>query len=300
MAETEEPLVSIIMNCYNGEKFLPEAIKSVLAQTYTNWELIFWDNQSTDNSADILKSCDDNRLKYYYAPKHALLYEARNYAIEKATGELYAFLDVDDWWLPEKLEVQVPLFSDPEVGLVCSNFRVVNEIKESTNNYWKGQKPSGWILNALLKDYFVGLLTIVIRRVSFESLASGFDNRYHVIGDFDLTIRIAENWKIDCVQETLAYFRFHGKNESVLHKELHIKELETWLDEMKKHSLVSAQDGFSKKADSCLYLKALYQMEQNKVWEAVKLFWGISIGMTKFKLLVAIILPKTILKTLRA
>jgi glycosyltransferase involved in cell wall biosynthesis len=300
MAETEEPLVSIIMNCYNGEKYLREALDSVLAQTYQNWEVIFWDNQSTDKSAEIFKKYSDDRLKYLYAKKHTLLSEARNNAIEKSSGNYIAFLDADDWWIPEKLGKQIPLFDDPEVGLVCSNFVVVNEIKGSTKTYWKGNKPTGRILDELLKDYFVGLLTIIVRRATFESLASGFDSRFHVIGDFDLTIRIAENWKIDCVQETLAYFRFHGKNESVLHKELHIKELETWLDEMKKQPLVSAQDGFSKKADSCLYLKALYQMEQNKVWEAVKIFWRISIGMTKFKLLVAIILPKTILITLRA
>ena len=67
--QTEEPLVSILMNCFNGEKFLREAVDSVLAQTYQNWEVIFWDNQSTDKSAEIFKSYSDPRLKYFYAPK---------------------------------------------------------------------------------------------------------------------------------------------------------------------------------------------------------------------------------------
>ena len=79
---TEQPLVSVIMNCFNGEKYLREAIDSVQAQTYENWELIFWDNQSTDVSAGIVKSFDDPRIYYFYAPKHTHLYEARNYAIE--------------------------------------------------------------------------------------------------------------------------------------------------------------------------------------------------------------------------
>ena len=95
---SENPIVSIIMNCYNGEKYLREALVSILAQTYKNWELIFWDNQSTDKSVEIFKSYADERLKYFYAPTHTLLYEARNYAIEKASGEFYAFIDVDDWW----------------------------------------------------------------------------------------------------------------------------------------------------------------------------------------------------------
>ena len=82
----KQPLVSVIMNCYDGEKYLTEAIDSVLAQTYQNWEIVFWDNQSTDRSAEIIKSYTDPRVKYFYAPKHTWLYEERNYAIEKASG----------------------------------------------------------------------------------------------------------------------------------------------------------------------------------------------------------------------
>ena len=69
----EQPLISIIMNCYNGEKYLRQSIASVLHQTYQNWELLFWDNQSTDSSAEIFKSYDDNRFKYFYAKKHSII-----------------------------------------------------------------------------------------------------------------------------------------------------------------------------------------------------------------------------------
>ena len=151
---TRQPLVSIIMNCYNGKKFLREAIDSVIAQTYTHWEIIFWDNQSTDGSADILKSYDDPRLRYFYAPKHTFLYEARNYAINESCGDLIAFLDVDDWWAPEKLEKQVPLFENPEVGIVCSNYWLVNERKKQPPKKMLRQPvPTGRPLNELLKHY---------------------------------------------------------------------------------------------------------------------------------------------------
>ena len=123
------PLVSVLMNCYNGEKFLNQAIDSVISQSYQNWELIFWDNQSEDESAEIFKKHVDSRLKYYYAPKHTLLYEARNYALEHVRGELIAFLDVDDCWLPYKLEFQVELFKNQNVGLACSNFFIENQTK---------------------------------------------------------------------------------------------------------------------------------------------------------------------------
>ena len=117
-----QPLVSVIMNCFNGEKYLRDAIDSVISQTYKNWEIIFWDNQSNDKSAKIFKDYKDGRLKYYLAASHIeILYKARNYALKKANGEFIAFLDVDDWWLLEKLEKQISLFDDPEVGLVYGN-----------------------------------------------------------------------------------------------------------------------------------------------------------------------------------
>ena len=112
---TSTPLVSVIVNCFNGEKYLEAAINSVLQQTYENWELIFWDNQSTDRSAEIFLQYNDQRLKYFRADSHTLLYAARNSAIANSSGELIAFLDVDDWWAADKLERQVPQFENDNV-----------------------------------------------------------------------------------------------------------------------------------------------------------------------------------------
>ena len=92
------PLVSVIMNCFNGEQYLREAIDSVIAQTYQNWELIFYDNQSIDNSAEIFNSYKDSRFKYYYAKEHTNLFKARNIAIEESKADFFAFLDTDDLW----------------------------------------------------------------------------------------------------------------------------------------------------------------------------------------------------------
>ena len=118
------PLVSIIMNCYNGETYLVQAVKSVLSQTYKNFELIFWDNQSNDKSANIYKSFKDKRLKYYYAKKFTSLYEARNLAIKKSNGEYIAFLDTDDLWTQNKLSMQMKKFKNDKVMLVYSNYYI--------------------------------------------------------------------------------------------------------------------------------------------------------------------------------
>ena len=103
MREKQE-LVSIILNCYNGEKYLKDALETVINQSYYNWELIFWDNKSTDNSAKILRTFKIKKLKYFLSKKHTSLYAARNLAIKKATGEYIGFIDADDLWEKNKLK----------------------------------------------------------------------------------------------------------------------------------------------------------------------------------------------------
>ena len=94
------PLVSIIMNCHNGERFLKEAITSVYDQTYSNWEIIFWDNFSSDKSAEIAMSYDE-RVKYFFNQNKTSLGEARNLAMNKASGKYVCFLDCDDMYFYE-------------------------------------------------------------------------------------------------------------------------------------------------------------------------------------------------------
>ena len=105
----EKMLVSVIMNCHNGEVFLKESLNSLISQTYKNWELIFWDNNSTDKSETILKQYKDQRIKYFKSDSYSKLYRARNLAVSKANGEFITFLDTDDLWNKEKLEKQIEI-----------------------------------------------------------------------------------------------------------------------------------------------------------------------------------------------
>ena len=117
----QQKLVSIVMLGYNSEIFVIYAIESIIKQTYHNWELIFWDDCSNDNTAKVVNKFEDSRIKYFLASKRTSLGEARNLAINKSKGEFIAFLDADDLWLPNKLEFQIPLFDNPAVGIVYSN-----------------------------------------------------------------------------------------------------------------------------------------------------------------------------------
>ena len=259
-SQESQSLVSVIMNCFNGEEYLSEAINSVLLQTYKNWELIFWDNQSSDRSAEIALSYDDPRIKYFYASKHTLLYEARNQAVEKSKGEFIAFLDVDDWWESDKLAIQLAHFEDENVGLVCANYDVFYEGLGWARPFWSGLKPSGFIFNELLSEYHVGLLTIIVRRLVYESV-EGFDVSYNIIGDFDFSLRIAENWRIITINRSLAKYRIHGANESIVQRKKHIEELKKWIIESKERFSMESLKNIEQKEKFLSYLEAQYAIE---------------------------------------
>ncbi len=296
----DQPLVSVIINCFNGENYLSQSLESVISQKYKNWEIIFWDNQSTDNSSKIFKSYNDNRFKYYLADKHTkFLYEARNYALQKANGDFIAFLDTDDWWTPDKLETQISLFEDPKVGLVYGNLWRFFEKKKRKKIYRKKILPTGMALNELMHDYVIGSPTYVIRKESLESLKYCFNNNFHIIGDFDLNIRLAAKWKIDCVQEPIATARIHGRNESLLNKNKEIDELKIWHDQIKTDPTFTSNSGLKKILLKISYLEIV---EEILVARFSKNFFRVvkyPFCFNKIKLIMALFLPKFIIKKMR-
>jgi len=295
-----EPLVSIIMNCYNGEKYLREAIDSVTNQTYKNWEIIFWDNKSTDKSAKIFKGYKDKRLKYYCASTYAnILYKARNYALKKAQGDFIAFLDVDDWWSSDKLEKQIPLFEDSTIGLVYGNLWRFFEKKNKKKIYRKKILPTGMILNDLMHDYVIGSPTYVIRKKSFESLKYFFNENFHIIGDFDLNIRLAAKWKIDCIQDPIATARIHGRNESLINKHKEIDELKIWCEEMKTNPVFSSKNGFDQILLKTSYLELLEAILTTGFKKSFLKAMKYPFCFNKIKLIIALFLPKFVIKKIK-
>ena len=296
---SEQARISVVMNCYNGERFLRQAIESVIGQSWKNWELIFWDNQSTDLSAEIFRSYDDPRLKYFYAPTHTFLYEARNYALEKASGDFYAFLDVDDWWAADKLETQMPLFDDPEVGVVCGNYWVRNELKDRSWVARTHLAPQGWVVRDLLEDYFVSLLTLMVRKTAVDALDHPFDPRYHVIGDLDLVVRLSAKWKLAYVHEAIACYRIHGSNETGRHRARQIQELETWSGDMLEDESVGPVFRLGGFNSRLAYIKGMHELLQNNKRAAFGLLKNMRWGRLKWRLALALVLPLRLLQRVK-
>jgi len=210
MARLNEPLVSVLINCYNGEDFLKDAIDSVYAQTYQNWEIVFWDNASTDNTKSIACSYNE-KLRYFKASKLTNLHEARNLAVEQCNGLTVAFLDADDMWLPNKLENQIKIFTEGH-RIIYGGYKYVDESGKSTG-FEQTNCPSGFLTSQLIRKNSISVGSVLI---DIELLRQfKFDEYYEMMGDFDLWIRLAKEFKIKGVSEIVELSRQHGSNMSI-------------------------------------------------------------------------------------
>jgi glycosyltransferase involved in cell wall biosynthesis len=285
-----QPLVSVIMNCFDGETFLKESIQSVINQTYQNWELIFWDNRSKDRSAEIFKKYDDKKFKYFYAEEHTTLYKARNLAIEKSQGDFIAFLDTDDLWEKNKLELQMKYFDNDQTGVVFSNSYI---LKKKKKIYTKQKLPSGEIFNQLIDNYTVGIVTAVIRKFFYLKLIEKFDERFSIIGDYDLFLRLSKICIFKSIQEPLASARIHGKNLTTIMKEEETREMELWLKENKCNLSDYNLEIVKKKLN---YRKFVNSKIDGNYKQCIKMFFKSKVSFLSIKNLIILLMPIFLLK----
>lgn len=158
-----EPLVSIITPLYNNEKYIAETIESVLAQTYTNWEMIIVDDCSKDNGVRIVEEYQrkDKRIKLYKNEINKGVSYTRNKAIDLADGKYIAFLDSDDLWKKEKLEKQIKFMEDNNVVLSYTAYEKMNE---DGSKRGKISVPDKLDYKELLKNCLIGFLTAMYKK----------------------------------------------------------------------------------------------------------------------------------------
>lgn len=202
----EKPLVSVVIATYNMANYLPIAIQSVLAQTYENFELLIVDDGSTDNTREIVKPfLNDSRVRYFRQENKGQP-AALNHGIRESAGEYLAFLDADDIWVSEKLELQIPLFSQSEkLGVIYSGVVCIDEnglkLDRSSGRLFRGR-----LTNLLLIRNLIGFGTSVVKKDCFNHIG-GFNENIKWGNDYDLWLRLSTKYEFDYIDQFLLHYR---------------------------------------------------------------------------------------------
>ncbi len=226
--------VSVVIPTYNCAQYITEAVESVLNQTYKDFEIIVVDDGSRDNTKEVIKRYL-NKIKYIYQQNSGPS-AARNRGIKEAKGEYIAFLDADDIWLPQKLELQIK-FMEKEVGLIFSDMILFNEKGIIKNSFLKEKlffnklsiKPLSStekviydnVFNALLQENFIPTNTVIVKKECFNKVGF-FDETLFSVEDRDMWLRIGLFYDIGFINFPLVLKRFHETNISA-NQELALK-----------------------------------------------------------------------------
>lgn len=212
------PSVSVIMNVRNGASTLREALESVLRQSFHDWELIVWDDRSSDESAQIIAEYKDPSIRYFLSQDETSLGKARDNAIRQATGAWLAFLDQDDVWLPRKLEMQMAL-ADNTTGLIYGRtvrFYPSGLERDYDQTHEFTLLPEGDIFGQLFADScFIAMSSAVFRRAAVEAIG-GIPEAIQIVPDYWLYVAVARRYRVRAVQEAVCRYRMHSANTSRL------------------------------------------------------------------------------------
>ena len=201
-------LVSIVIPTYNCERFIARAIDSALNQTYKAWEIIVVDDGSTDNTKQILQPYMD-KIRYFFKENGGVS-TARNIGIKEAKGEFIAFLDADDIWVTEKLELQMKeILKSDSIGAVSCGTYFMDEtggaIRRSIRKNYPKRK--GLLKHLIIKNIMYGCSNNLVRKKCFEEIGL-FDEKLRAGVDWDMWLRIAQAYDVKFIEKPLVKYRF--------------------------------------------------------------------------------------------
>lgn len=208
---TLTPRVSVIIPVYNGDRYIVQAVKSVLSQTYKNWEIIIVDDGSTDNTRQLLEPYL-NTIQYVYQENQGAA-GARNRACQLAKGEFLAFLDSDDLFLPDKLAKQIAYFdANPALDMVQTGWFIMDETGENISEVKPWQQAPKLDLTSFILYKCVRPSAMMLRREWWESLG-GFDGQLPPTEDLDFALRLClKGCQAVWLEEILTGYRQHSSN----------------------------------------------------------------------------------------
>jgi len=207
------PKISVVIPAYNAELTIRETIESVQKQTFSDFELIIINDGSTDGTLEVIESINDSRLKIF-SYQNGGLSVARNRGVVHATGEFIAFLDADDLWTPDKLELQlVALEQYPEAGLAYSWTYFMNEKENCLFPGSRSCYEGNVYKHLLIHNFIANGSNPLIRREVIESVG-GFDPELSHFADWDYWLRIAHNWSFVLIPKYQIYYRQSSRTMS--------------------------------------------------------------------------------------
>ena len=293
------PLVSVIIPAYNSQKTIKQTIQSVLDQTFCDFELIVVNASSTDLTLDILSQIKDTRLKIITYPQ-ANVAVNRNRGFAHASGEFITFLDADDLWTPDKLELQYKaLQENPEAGVVYSWTDCIDETGKTLRGCsyvkWTGDVYS----NFLLDDFIGSGSNVMIRQSAFTAIG-GFDELLTNAQDTDMWLRLAAHYHFVVVPKAQILYRISANsmssNISGLEKSnlqvierAYMSEKAASLQHLKQYSIANLYKYLSYKALSTHPGEHNGTVAARFLWQAVKTDWSMLLTPVIYKALLKLV-----------
>ncbi|NRA45767.1 MAG: glycosyltransferase family 2 protein [Oligoflexales bacterium] len=226
------PLISVIIPCYNSSKFLKDTLGSLLAQTYQHWEAIFVDDGSTDDTIEIIKSIQDERIKVYCKTPEGLPCKSRMYGSRFAQGEYLVFWDHDDYSHPRRFESQISAFlAHPQAGAVYTDRIVVNTETFASREFVEDIKPPQILApEELYKGNPVTWSSGMTKTTVFKAVDGLSTNREMIgVDDYHFWPKISLIKEIYFIPSPLTFYRVHGNNLGI-DQSIFIPGLQSTLD----------------------------------------------------------------------
>jgi glycosyltransferase involved in cell wall biosynthesis len=266
------PKVSVLMNCYNGEKYLSETLESLKAQTFDDYEVVFIDNCSTDGSAEMAKAFGE-RLNYYKTDENIPLGAARQFGIKHCQSRYVAFLDTDDIWLPHALQTLYGAISSGDYALAYGHQYLIDKDSKDIGeirNLYAGQK--GHFFSKLLKQFDIPLVASIIDKDKMLSMNLNFDENIFGSEEYCLFVQMSVESKFIAIDDYLVKYRVHNSLTMKLNDKIHKERFYTLDKIIHEHEGIKEeypkefQEAYARGA----YYKAQYLMSQGESLHAFK------------------------------
>lgn len=268
--ENTAPLVSIVINSYNQAAYLEQTIQSVLQQDYPNLEVLLVDGGSTDDSLEIIKRYAD-RFEWWISEKDKGQAEGINKGLNRAKGELAAWLNSDDYYLPEAISRAVSQWrSQPDAVLIYGDVIAVDEHGKTINR----MKTGDWQLQDLMEFKIINQPAVFMNRNALVA-AEGLDTNYHYLLDHHLWLRIASQGKMVHVSEVWAAGRFHSAAKNIASAEKFGEEAYRMVEWMKRTPPFETQavGRWNKVTAGAHRINARYLLDAGNPGGSLKAYW---------------------------